>query len=494
MFMWLGAGLAAAEETPFQTTAGIGGAWYNADRSGEGFQLQILDGDRALMTWFTYDKDGNQLWLIGTGPVNGNQIDITDTVSTSGGVFGPGFDPGRVERIPWGTLHFEFSDCNSGRVDYQGPPELGSGSIDLVRLAGSRSVPCNGQRPFLLGFTPLPFEVSAAGLDSAYSIIKQSADLAAIHFDDGLPWIEALAGADFDGYPAAVRGEWDGHLQRIPAGHKRLVSITPISISRDRLAPYQGNADAQPLSEIGEPWASADFRTPEVRQAFVNHARVVMDYFNPDILIVGIEVNLLKKLAPALWDGYVELQQAVYRTLQAEFPSTTIMLSFSATDMLETYSDTDAAVQRQALRDVEDYTDIFGISIYPYLTRFLTDPLPDDLFTELAGLSKKPYAITETGYYAEKQTFQITPDIMVSFDGTPQKQQDWIAWVLREADRRDYRFVINFVNRDYDALCVMVQCTDAQRVWEATGLVDAGGNSRPALETWESYLRRPLKR
>ncbi|MEJ8566923.1 hypothetical protein V3330_04745 [Wenzhouxiangellaceae bacterium CH-27] len=301
-------------------------------------------------------------------------------------------------------------------------------------------------------------------------------------------------GANFDNYPSAVQGEWTGHLQRIPSGHHRLVSITPISIDRNGLAPYLGNEGAQPLAVLGEPWSSVDFSTPEVLQAFLNHARVVIEVFTPDILVVGIEVNLLRKLAPRDWADYVEFQRQVYQTLRAENRSLTLMLSFTAADMLDDWSDTDTATQRQALRDVEDYTEIFGISIYPYLTRHLTGPLPENLFTELAGLSSRPYAITETGYFAAEQTFEIGPELTVTFEGTPQKQQDWLAWVLREADRRDYRFVINFVNRDYDALCEVAMCTDAQRDWQATGLINAAGNPRPALETWENDLARPLRR
>lgn len=484
----------AAQETPFQAGVGISGAWYDPDRSGEGFQIQILDGDRGLIYWFTYDRDGNQMWLIGTGPVSGNTLDITDTIVTSGGRFGEDFDPDDVLSSPWGTLHFEFTDCDAATVEYAGPPELGSGSIDLVRLSGSRAAPCSRARSFLLGFTSLPFEVSDAGLDNAYAIIRESADLAAVHFDNGLPWVEALSAADFDAYPAAVRGEWLGHLQRLPAGHKRLVSITPISISRDGLAPYLGDDGAQPLSALGEPWADADFASPEVLQAFLNHARVAIGVFDPDILVLGIEVNLLRKLAPQHWSAYVELQRQVYETLRSEYRGVTLMLSFTPTDMLEGWSETDVAAQRQALRDVAAYTEIFGISIYPYLTKYLTGPLPDDLFTDLARLSDKPYAITETGYFAGEQTFQLGPDLTVTLHGTPEKQRDWIARVLREADRRDYRFVINFVNRDYDALCEVAMCTDAQRVWQRTGFYDAGGDARSVLSIWEDYLARPLQR
>ncbi len=66
--------------------------------------------------------------------------------------------------------------------------------------------------------------------------------------------------------------------------------------------------------------------------------------------------------------------------------------------------------------------------------------------------------------------------------------------MLIEADRRDFRFIINFVPRDYDPLCIEIGCGDADRLWEDTGLYDEKGVARPALSDWREQLLRPLVR
>lgn len=70
----------------------------------------------------------------------------------------------------------------------------------------------------------------------------------------------------------------------------------------------------------------------------------------------------------------------------------------------------------------------------------------------------------------------------------------FIKDLLIEADRRDFRFIINFVPRDYDPLCIEIGCGDADRLWEDTGLYDENGVARPALTDWREQLSRRLAR
>ncbi len=264
VFVWLLASSILPAETPFVAGTGMTGAWYNPDRDGEGFLVEILDGDRALVTWFTYDTQGEQMWLIGTGKIDGDSLFFIAVQRTSGPVFGPDFDPGAVLRSDWGNLEFHFQGCNAGIVHYAGPAEFASGDINILRLTELRGAPCNDTRPFAMGFTAFPYEASQQGVDEAFRIIRDEADLAVLHFDDGIPWPEALADEGINGYPEALRSDWQGKKDRLPAGHKLLVSITPIAISRDSLALYNNGAESLPLSSIGEPWKDADFSHPDV--------------------------------------------------------------------------------------------------------------------------------------------------------------------------------------------------------------------------------------
>jgi len=121
------------------------GSWYDSNRSGEGFVVQLLPDGRAVVTWFTYPPEGesaDQAWIIGSGTTDGNRIVITKMVRPAGAIFGPDFDPDDVVREYWGTLEITFVDCDTAIVTWTGPAEFGSGSMDLVRLSSIDDVEC----------------------------------------------------------------------------------------------------------------------------------------------------------------------------------------------------------------------------------------------------------------------------------------------------------------------------------------------------------------
>lgn len=100
----------------FQSGPDIGaahsGAFFDTGRNGEGIFVEMLGGGLALVYVFTYTPDGKgQAWILGVGNVIGNSIVVDDMQITSGGIFGPGFDPDDVVRETWGGFSVNFPDC-----------------------------------------------------------------------------------------------------------------------------------------------------------------------------------------------------------------------------------------------------------------------------------------------------------------------------------------------------------------------------------------------
>src|SRR5262249_20645255 len=126
------------------------GSWFDPTRSGEGFTLQILDDGSALAVWFTYPPAGSaarQAWIIAQGGrIDGDRIHFETVLTTRGPLFGPGYDPAQLQVIPWGSLDFQFFDCNSGQFSYTGPPAWGSGTRSIVRLTALSELECSGKR------------------------------------------------------------------------------------------------------------------------------------------------------------------------------------------------------------------------------------------------------------------------------------------------------------------------------------------------------------
>lgn len=122
--------------------AGQSGTWYDRSHSGEGFALQWLDRDQAMVTWFSYDSEGNQFWMLGVGHRENGQIVFPMLQATEGAQFGDAFDPEDVERFDWGSLTLDV-DCNGGVAEYSSElPAFGSGSQNVVRLTGLAAPDC----------------------------------------------------------------------------------------------------------------------------------------------------------------------------------------------------------------------------------------------------------------------------------------------------------------------------------------------------------------
>lgn len=126
-----------ADPIPVGTVDNPSGSWLSPGRDGEGWVIEKFNDNVAGFYWFTYPPegaDGQQLWLLGGGRIEGERYIFDDVQITRGAQFGSRFDPADVDRQTWGTLEFDFSDDDNGTVVYAGPTEFGSGSFDIVRF------------------------------------------------------------------------------------------------------------------------------------------------------------------------------------------------------------------------------------------------------------------------------------------------------------------------------------------------------------------------
>jgi len=146
---------------PFTIEAGTSAAWYDPERSGEGFMLEILPASRAVMYWFTYDTEGRQDWYAAQGEVIGNRLIFPQLLRVSGGEFGPGFDPGKVTRTPVGSASFIWSSCDEGAMSWVIDGDGGGrrqGRMNLIRLSRIMGIDCGEEAP-----TPEPSTGSLSG-------------------------------------------------------------------------------------------------------------------------------------------------------------------------------------------------------------------------------------------------------------------------------------------------------------------------------------------
>lgn len=119
---------------PIRQEAQYNGSWYDPSRSGEGFTVQLLEDDSALVYWFTFGPDGKRRWLFGAGELADGRWVFPDMLTTRGPVFGDAFDPSDLELSSWGRLELTLS-CDGGEAHYESAlPGFEPGAMTLVQL------------------------------------------------------------------------------------------------------------------------------------------------------------------------------------------------------------------------------------------------------------------------------------------------------------------------------------------------------------------------
>jgi hypothetical protein len=344
------------------------------------------------------------------------------------------------------------------------------------------------QRSFYMGFTPFPYAISQEAVDYTYNKIAENADIVNHHFDNGVPWVEALTNSEFH---ANIMNDWSYRKSATPAGKKIYVSVAPLNLLRTGLAYYRNEQDDMPLPS---PWNSYNFSHEEVKTAYLNYCKRIIDFFKPDYFNMAIEANLLYVQKPDLWSDFLAFHAFIFQSLKQAYPELPIFSSVSGAYLLKGYFDNnDYVQQRLAVLQILENSDLYALSFYPYLSNYAGNPYPSDSFEELFKITSKPIAIAETGYAA--QTFAIDNGAgPVTISSDEDKQNKYIGDLLSACSKHHAVFVINFVLRDYDALWQAIGAKDDLTIaWRDTGLYDENGMERPALSTWRSYFKRKVK-
>lgn len=133
----------ANDTPPFSIGTAVSGNWFNPQQSGHGFQLEKVNDTTVTAFWFTFDNNGNQVWILGVGSIANNRIEM-QAVKSSGGRFPPNFNPAQIVNNPWGTMTFIFSGCNAGQMQWTStdPAFTASGTLALERVTTVQGTSC----------------------------------------------------------------------------------------------------------------------------------------------------------------------------------------------------------------------------------------------------------------------------------------------------------------------------------------------------------------
>ncbi|QKK03731.1 MAG: hypothetical protein HND55_14295 [Pseudomonadota bacterium] len=124
--------------------ADMTGNWFVAGQPGHGLQLEIIDLSRAVVAWYTFDTEGQPLWLFGEGRIEGDTI-VADLYRFEGTRFPPDFESDEIAGTKWGRIQIRRTGCDAAAFSYT--PEEGAylpaefPLQRLTRIDGSRCGP-----------------------------------------------------------------------------------------------------------------------------------------------------------------------------------------------------------------------------------------------------------------------------------------------------------------------------------------------------------------
>lgn len=351
--------------------------------------------------------------------------------------------------------------------------------IALLALA---TVAAGGQerkaRPFSMGVTPFPYDLSPEAIESTQLWILDHTDIVAIKLDDGVPWQEALENKN------SYHPNFEESLaqkSKFPKDKRVFLSMTPLNKEKNGMANYRGAGENEPNPE---PWNKKDLDDALVAKSYLNFCREMIRRYKPDYFAYGIEVNNLIK-TPAKWKKFVPFARDIYLALKKDNPQLPLILTLAAD--ATAFEPDSAPGHRKAIKDILPFTDLVAVTAMPYIKEQNPAKIPKDYFAQMAALApQKPFAIAETAFLAEDVNF-----FGIERVGKPAWQEDYLRFCFQEGVKLNAKFVIWMLPRDCDPLYEKLPPLVREIVTpiKDTGLMDGEGKPRKAFELWSQWLK-----
>ena len=333
-------------------------------------------------------------------------------------------------------------------------------------------------RPFHLGFTLWPADLTLEGFITAQDFAHEHGDIVSVMFGGGIPWPESF-----------VDKPYSQHVQnkmayQPPTGKKLFLSISPLNRDRKDIALYWGEKENQPLPA---PWQSYALNSPEVKRAYLNFVLRSVKAMNPSYLAIGIENNVLLSHSAKKWAELMELHRETYAAVKLQYPSLPVCFTTEVLHYKKLYGEARGSDQETQVAELMKHSDLFAMSVYPHMSHDVPRPVPDDFF-DFARKFGKPIAVSESGDTSrdvELKAFKLT------LKGSEAGQKQFTEMLLKTAATNRYEFVITFATTDFEKLCEKLPppVDDLARVWAYTGLQTSEKKPKPALAVWDAYLK-----
>lgn len=389
-------------------------------------------------------------------------------------------------------------------------------------------------RPYRMGTTPF-FATPTLFPDWQFENLEDK-DLLSIHADDfwGVPWVEFR---DSLPLPAAWANKWAAlasaaqatgkplYLAVSPLGNRRTLAPS-VDASGNPVANWETSVDANGCYLFATDPDAAGYKT-----AYVRYVTYLINLLQPTSVSPAIEMNIPFSQCASQKTAWIAWYTGVHNDIRTAFPSLPVFPTFQVEHMYG-ISDAQAACASGTplatcfdLRLSEALAipgDRIAFSTYPISWKFQAASYPTDTYARVKIATTRKIWITETGWAAVKvlQSYKHVAggncglDLFPTAFANNSEQENYLRWLLAEAQTQGFETVIWWLNRDYldggvAATCpcnpaMSDTCQLADTFYTAAGvtgetLLRIFGNMalrnydrtpRPAHTAWREYFAR----
>ncbi len=355
-------------------------------------------------------------------------------------------------------------------------PGCHKNKINSSNCSNDHSLDIITHRDFKMGFSTWSFGPSLSDKEETYRFIKTNADIYSEQIDYKIPWKALINNTTF---PNAFMKDINYRLSKRIKNHKLLLSVSLLNTQRkDLLEDYDGSIPA---------YTSLD--DPVIENAYYKYLEYLISKFNPDYLVIAMEVNELKLHSETKWAEYKLLMKNIRTRLKNTHPD----LPFTESVTLHNWFNPEVPDQAAFTDDITNYVnrnlDFAAISYYPFFKGQHTKTQFQKAFDFLHSNTTLPIAFVETNHLAEDLKIE---SLNVNIKSNVCEQKDYLETLLLNAYNHNYKFVVWWAYRDYDKLWNTFpnEMKDITKIWKDTGLLDENGKERPAYKVWKQIFSK----
>lgn len=343
----------------------------------------------------------------------------------------------------------------------------------FAALAGCGSDPADPGPPqptrnWEMGFYFTPPRVDLGIALHNIDLFSSRAELAMLH--EELPWDQLLAGTNLD----TIVDQKAGLVAHLRGRGLRLFFMADLTDGLSR-------GEEPPLLRA----AGRSITETQVQQLYRQYVRAFVARFQPDYVGLTAETNLVRQAAaPAVYAAMVTAANAAAAELLTDGVTAPLLISLQVETAWGRLGGAGPFVGVD--QDFIDFpfTQMLGLSSYPYFGYAQPEDIPDDYYARLADGRALPVIVCEGGWVSAS----VAP-----FTSSPEMQARYLARQAVLLDGVEARAVVQTLFTDIDLDSLTEPYPDNVRLFSTLGLMQLVNDdfaAKPALAVWDGLFAR----